>query len=110
MKIISATYGGTDVKGIVESKIKGDALVLRASNSIFGDTSVGNVKFLEIKAELGGEIYHKLIRRFHIRKAVAISEKAFRENERRPGKGVINIGYPACIQNGMGICLYLRSI
>jgi hypothetical protein len=62
MKIISATYGGVDVKDIVESKIKGDALVLRASNSIFGDTSVGNVKFLEIKAELNGEIYHKLIK------------------------------------------------
>jgi hypothetical protein len=62
MRIISATYGGVDVKGIVESKIKGDALVLRSSNSIFGDTSVGHIKYLQIEAELGGEIYKENIK------------------------------------------------
>jgi hypothetical protein len=62
MRIISATYGGVDVKSIVESKIKGDALVLRSSNSIFGDTSVGHIKYLQIEAELGGEIYKENVR------------------------------------------------
>jgi hypothetical protein len=62
MKIITATYGGVDVKGIVESKIKGDALVLRSSNSLFGDTSVGNVKYLQIEAELDGKIYTESVK------------------------------------------------
>jgi hypothetical protein len=62
MRIINATYGGVDVKGIVESKIKGDALVLRSSNSVFGDTSVGNIKYLQIEAELGGKIYNETVK------------------------------------------------
>ena len=62
MRIISATYGGVDVKSIVESKIKSDALVLRSSNSVFGDTSVGHIKYLQIEAELGGEIYRENIK------------------------------------------------
>jgi hypothetical protein len=62
MRIITATYGGVDVKGIVESKIKGDALVVRSSNSVFGDTLVGEIKYLQIEAELGGEIYKENIK------------------------------------------------
>ena len=62
MRIITATYGGVDVKGIVESKIKGDALVVRSSNSVFGDTSVGHIKYLQIEAQLGGEIYRETIK------------------------------------------------
>lgn len=62
MRIIEATYGGKDVKGIVESHIKGDALILRASNSVFGDTLIGQIKYLQIKAELGGEIYEENVR------------------------------------------------
>ena len=59
MKIISATYGGTDVKDIVESKIKGDALVLRSSNANFGDTLVGVKKTLKIEGELNGVTFNE---------------------------------------------------
>lgn len=53
MEIIHATYGDVDVTDIVKSKIKGDALILRADNSIFGDTKVGVIKWLEIKGKVG---------------------------------------------------------
>jgi hypothetical protein len=53
MEIIHATYGGVDVTDIVKSKIKGDALILRADNSIFGDTKVGEIKWLEIEGKVG---------------------------------------------------------
>ena len=59
MKIISATYGGVDVKSIVESKIKGDALVLRSSNANFGDTMVGVKKTLKIEGESNGVIFNE---------------------------------------------------
>jgi hypothetical protein len=57
MRIIKATYGGVDCTDIVQSKIKGDALVLRSSNSLIGDTKVGEVKYLHIEAELGGDVF-----------------------------------------------------
>ena len=57
MRIIKATYGGVDFTDLVQSKIKGDALVLRSSNSVFGDTKVGEIKYLHIEAEYNGEVF-----------------------------------------------------
>ena len=57
MRILTATYGGVDCTDLVQSKVKGDALVLRSSNSLMGDTKVGEVKYLHIEAELAGEVF-----------------------------------------------------
>ena len=62
MKIIEATYGGVNCTNQVQSKVKGDALVLRADNSIIGDTKVGEVKYLQIKAELHGEVLEERVK------------------------------------------------
>lgn len=55
MNITKATYGGVDCLEQVQSKIKGDSLILRVDNGIIGDTQVGVVKFLEI--EINGELH-----------------------------------------------------
>lgn len=55
MNITKATYGGVDCLHQVQSKIKGERLVLRVDNGIIGDTQVGVVKFLEI--EINGELH-----------------------------------------------------
>ena len=53
MEIVKATYGGTDVTEVVKSKVKGGKLLIRACNSIFGDTAPNNVKYLIIEFENG---------------------------------------------------------
>lgn len=62
MIITKATYGGVDVKGIVESKIKGDALSLRVSNAVFGDTLIGVVKYLEIEGKVGETTFSERVK------------------------------------------------
>jgi hypothetical protein len=51
MKIIKAEYGGVDCKEIIQSKINGNKLIIRSSNSIIGDTQPGVVKYLELQIE-----------------------------------------------------------
>ena len=51
MFITKATYGGVDCTDLIQSKIKGDTLILRADNNLIGDTMVGVVKYLQIEGE-----------------------------------------------------------
>ena len=55
LKVIKATYGGEDCTALIQSKIKGDKLILRADNNLIGDTMVGVVKTLQITGEYEGE-------------------------------------------------------
>lgn len=56
MKILKATYGGVDCSSILQSKIKGDSLIVHATNAIVGDPSVGQIKYLIVEAELNGQV------------------------------------------------------
>lgn len=62
MNIIKATYGGVDVVNILRKKIKNNRLIVRADNSIIGDPAHGQVKFLEVVAEVNGHTVEKKIR------------------------------------------------
>lgn len=53
LKINNATYGGVDVKSIVQSKIKDGKLLIKAGNDIFGDTQAGVIKYLEVDSSEG---------------------------------------------------------
>lgn len=55
LKITKATYGGVDCTDLIQSKIKGDTLIVRSSNDLIGDTMVGVVKYLQIEGEYEGE-------------------------------------------------------
>lgn len=57
MLITNATYGGVDCTEKIQSLIKGDKLLLRASNEIIGDTNPGVIKWLEL--EING-IKHRI--------------------------------------------------
>lgn len=57
MKIIKATYGDVDVSSIVSSKIKNDKIKFLVGNHLFGDTKVGQIKYLETEIELDGIIF-----------------------------------------------------
>jgi len=57
LKVIKATYGGEDCTGLIQSKIKGDRLILRADNNLIGDTMPGVVKTLQITGEYEGESF-----------------------------------------------------
>lgn len=56
MKIIKATYGSKDVTDIVKSKINNNTLIIKASNSLFGDPQVGKLKHLNVEIEINGSI------------------------------------------------------
>ena len=62
MIITKAEYGGVDCREIIQSKIKGERVVLRVDNSIIGDTMPGVVKYLEITGELGGNLFSERVR------------------------------------------------
>jgi hypothetical protein len=55
MELRWAKWGGKDCTNEVKSKIKGDTLILRADNSLIGDTNPGVIKWLEM--EINGEIH-----------------------------------------------------
>jgi hypothetical protein len=48
MNITSAKYGGVDCLLQIQSKVKGDKLVVTANNNIIGDTAVGVLKHLDL--------------------------------------------------------------
>jgi hypothetical protein len=62
MFITKATYGGVDCTDLIQSKIKGDKLILRADNNLIGDTMVGVVKYLQIEGEYEGEPFSSTTR------------------------------------------------
>ena len=53
MIIYKATYGGKDVKSILEEQIKDGSLKIKVGNDLFGDPSFGIFKYLEIESSLG---------------------------------------------------------
>jgi hypothetical protein len=53
MKIIKGTYGGADCTDELRGLVVSNKLVVRANNSIIGDPTVGNVKYLEVEFEDG---------------------------------------------------------
>ena len=55
MNITHATYGGVDCLEKIKSFVRGDKLILRASNEIIGDVQPGVVKWL--KLEINGVSY-----------------------------------------------------
>ena len=57
MKIIKATYGNADCTEQLQSKVKNNALVIRATNDIVGDPSPGNVKELIVDMEIDGNTF-----------------------------------------------------
>jgi hypothetical protein len=56
MNIIKATYGDADITSIVQSRVKNGQLSITANNNIIGDPKVGVPKFLEVTAEINGEL------------------------------------------------------
>lgn len=56
LEIIKATYGGNDCTEQIKNKIVNNKLIVRSDNNIIGDPSVGVVKYLEIEANIDGEI------------------------------------------------------
>jgi hypothetical protein len=62
MFITKATYGGVDCTDLIQSKIKGDRLILRADNNLIGDTMVGVVKYLQIEGKYEGEPFSSTTR------------------------------------------------
>jgi hypothetical protein len=62
MFITKATYGGVDCTDLIQSKIKGDTLILRADNNLIGDTMVGVVKYLQIEGKYEGEPFESSTR------------------------------------------------
>ena len=57
MKIIKATYGNVDCTTQLQSKVKNNALIIRATNNIIGDPSPGNVKELIVDMEIDGNTF-----------------------------------------------------
>ena len=55
MKVIKATYGTRDCTSAVTSKIKDGKLIIRATNDIVGDPSVGVSKKLVVVLEVDGK-------------------------------------------------------
>ena len=55
MIIHKATYGGKDVKSILDSKITNGTLKVKVSNDIFGDPRPGVLKYLEIESSAGSK-------------------------------------------------------
>ena len=55
MKIIKATYGGTDITALINSKISGNKLLIKVNNDIIGDPQPGTLKYLDIDYEINGE-------------------------------------------------------
>lgn len=47
--ITKATYGGRDVTGLLNSKVKNNQLRVKASNDVFGDPAPGQFKYLEVE-------------------------------------------------------------
>ena len=62
MNIISATYGGQDCTEQIKSKVVGDNIFILANNSIIGDPAIGQVKYLSLEYEYGGETHTKQVR------------------------------------------------
>ena len=62
LKIIKATYGGEDCTSLIQSKVKGNKLIVRANNDLIGDTMPGVVKTLQITGEFEGEVFYETIR------------------------------------------------
>lgn len=54
LKITKATYGGEDCTALIQSKVKGDKLIIRSSNDLIGDVRPGVVKYLQISGEYEG--------------------------------------------------------
>jgi hypothetical protein len=57
MEITKATYGGADCTNLIQSMVKENRLVIRASNNLIGDTNPGVVKYLEIEGMQEGEVF-----------------------------------------------------
>ena len=55
MIIYKATYGGKDVKSILDSKITNGTLKVNVSNDMFGDPQPGVLKYLEIESSNGSK-------------------------------------------------------
>ena len=55
MIIHKATYGGKDVKSILDSKIINGTLNVKVCNDIFGDPALGVFKYLEIESDFGSK-------------------------------------------------------
>lgn len=62
LKIIKATYGGEDCTKLIESKIAGNKLIVRADNNLIGDVKPGVVKFLQITGEYEGEAFAESVK------------------------------------------------
>lgn len=65
MKILSATYGGTDVVEIVRNYVAKNRKSIPASNVLFGDTNPGVEKLLKIEYEINDVPYSKTVREGH---------------------------------------------
>jgi hypothetical protein len=55
MIIYKATYGGKDVKSILDEQIKDGSLNVKVSNDLFGDPMFGIFKYLEIETSVGSK-------------------------------------------------------
>ena len=62
LKISKATYGGEDCTKLIQSKIKGDRLVLRADNNLIGDVMPGVVKYLQLTGKYEGEAFSESVK------------------------------------------------
>lgn len=54
LKIDKATYGDVDCTELIKSKVVGEKLIIRSSNSLIGDPNPGTVKYLVIKGTVDG--------------------------------------------------------
>ena len=61
LKIVSAKYGGKDVKDIIESKIENDSINITVGNLLFGDPIPFIEKYLNITYELNGTKHTNVI-------------------------------------------------
>jgi len=55
MIIHKATYGGKDVKSILDAQIKDGSLNIKVCNDLFGDPMFGVFKYLEIETSVGSK-------------------------------------------------------
>jgi hypothetical protein len=62
MEIIKATYGDKDCTEQIRNKVVSGKLIVRADNGIIGDPAVGHVKWLEVQAEIDGEMVNERVR------------------------------------------------
>lgn len=62
MKVISATYGEKDCTAAIQSRVKGNKLMVIANNDIIGDTLFGKVKELVVTLELNGQIITETVK------------------------------------------------